>query len=34
MKFGFSYTGLVFLIMLFVPNFYGQKTSPKIMINT
>ena len=31
MHFGFSYVGLIFLIMLFLPNFFGQKTSPKIM---
>lgn len=29
MNFGFSYTGLVFLIMLFVPNFFWTKHKPK-----
>ncbi len=29
MKFGFSYTGLVFLIMLFVPNFLWAKNKPE-----
>ncbi|MBR5772632.1 MAG: hypothetical protein IKY00_05395 [Clostridia bacterium] len=29
MKFGFSYTGLVFLIMLFMPNFLWAKYKPE-----
>ena len=29
MHFGFSYTGLIFLIMLFVPNLYWTKNQPK-----
>lgn len=29
MHFGFSYVGLVFLVMLFVPNFFWTKNKPK-----
>ena len=29
MHFGFSYTGLIFLIMLFVPNILWTKNQPK-----
>ena len=29
MHFGFSYVGLIFLIMLFVPNFFWTKHKPK-----
>ena len=29
MHFGFSYTGLIFLVMLFVPNFIWMKNQPK-----
>ncbi len=29
MHFGFSYIGLIFLIMLFVPNFFWTKNQPK-----
>ena len=29
MHFGFSYVGLIFLLMLFVPNFLWTKHRPK-----
>ena len=29
MQFGFSYVGLIFLLMLFVPNFFWTKQKPK-----
>ena len=29
MHFGFSYTGLIFLLMLFVPNFFWTKNQPQ-----
>ena len=29
MHFGFSYVGLIFLLMLFVPNFFWTKNKPK-----
>ena len=29
MQFGFSYTGFVFLLMLFIPNFFWTRNKPK-----
>ena len=29
MHFGFSYIGLIFLLMLFIPNFFWTKNKPK-----
>ena len=29
MNFGFSYVGLIYLVMLFVPNFFWTKNQPK-----
>ena len=29
MHFGFSYTGLIFLLMLFIPNFFWAKNKPE-----
>jgi len=29
MTFGFSYVGLIFLLMLFIPNFFWTKNKPK-----
>ena len=29
MHFGFSYTGLIFLLMLFIPNFFWTKNKPE-----
>lgn len=29
MNFGFSYLGLIYLVMLFVPNFFWTKNQPK-----
>lgn len=29
MQFGFSYTGFIYLLMLFIPNFFWMKNQPK-----
>ena len=33
MSLGFSYTGLIFIIMLFVPNILWTKNKPRITIS-